>query len=158
MLMKAISLKVSEYPASTLVFLVIISSTFFLTASSNASARSIEYAVSSRPDGGFSVEIVYSKRHWKPITAEGMFPLDKKGYKIEVIGKGEDWTNRNQKGYYYRSDEITSDIKAWDLGYGWIDENRRYLYLNFFWVSSPDGLIPSDINGKYDLRKTPNNR
>lgn len=120
---------------------------------SKSSANDIEYSIINRPDGGYSLNVKFLKRHWTPITAEGIFPIEKKNYQVDIIGKGKDWTFRNQKGYYYSSDDIKSNPKAWDFGYAWVDADRKNLYLNLFWVSSPDKLIPSDISGKYLLTR-----
>jgi hypothetical protein len=112
-------------------------------------AQNLEYNISIRPDGGYKLLINYSKRVWQPITAEGFFPKIERSYTIELISKGKDWSFRNQKGFYYPLEKIQSADKAWDIGYAWVDANRKYIYLNLFWVKSPDGLTPSDVNGKY---------
>jgi hypothetical protein len=116
-----------------------------------ASAAIDGYSVSKSIDGGYSINIRYSKRHLKPITAEGMFPLEKRSYIVEVKGNGKNWNYRNQNGTYYDSENVTSNLKAWDIGYAWIDNEGEYIYLNFFWISAPDDLVPSDVNGKYEL-------
>jgi len=117
----------------------------------NAHAGVDEFTASKRADGGYNLNIKYSKRHWKPITAEGFFPIEKRSYIIEIPGKGEKWNNRNQKGTFYSITDIFSNSKDWDIGYAWVDDEGKNLYLNFFWVAAPDNLIPSDINGKYEL-------
>lgn len=132
--------------------LLLISLNFFLLGE-NAMAKEIEYSVSLRSDGGYTLLITCSKRHWNPITAEGFFPKEKEIYKIELIGEGEDWSYRNQNGYYYSLQKIISNKNHWDLGYVWVDLNRKFLYINLFWISSPNKLIESDINGKYILRE-----
>ena len=68
-----------------------------------------------------------------------------------MADKVQEWSVRNQQGYYYPAEEITSNVKGWDLGYGWIDLAREYLYLNLYWVRSPHCMIDSDINGKFRL-------
>jgi hypothetical protein len=87
----------------------------------------------------------------RPITAEGFFPKVERSYTIELISQGKDWSFRNQNGFYYPLDQIKSSDKAWDIGYAWIDAERKYIYINFYWVNSPDGLRPSDVNGKYKI-------
>ena len=116
-------------------------------------AKDVEYSVTERPDGGYTLNITYSKRHWIPITAEGFFPLEKDNFTIDIIGKGKDYTPRNQKGYYYTQEDVKSIGKLWDFGYAWIDADRKYLYLNLYWVSLPDRIVPSKVNGKYILKK-----
>jgi len=121
------------------------------SVSNKSIAEETKYEISPLPNGGYSVDIVLVKRHWKPITAEGFFPIERKTYKFEIIGKGEDWSNRNPKGFYYSTNEIISKRELWDLGYAWVDPLRKYIYFNFYWVSAPDEIIPSDINGKYPI-------
>jgi len=123
----------------------------FLIRANDSSAKDVKYSVSRKPDGGYTLNINIVKRHWKPITAEGFFPVERTSYVIDVMGKGRDWTYRAQSGFYYSSAEIKCRHQSWDFGYAWIDSERKYLYLNFYWVSSPDDIIPSDVNGKYRL-------
>lgn len=109
------------------------------------------YSVSMRSDGGYVLDVTVYKRHWKLITAEGVFPLEKTRFVINIAGKGHDWSFRNQAGFYYTIDEITTNIHDWDLGYAWVDTLQKNLYVNLFWVQAPDRLVPSDVNGKYSL-------
>lgn len=132
-------------------FLILSIVPLSLIMSSYSMANDAEYTISIRPDGGYTLVINKSIRHWNPITAEGIFPKETKHYIIDIVGKGNDWSNRNQNGYYFTSKEIKCNKKAWDFGYAWIDNERKYLYLNLFWVSSPDGYTPADVNGKYRL-------
>ena len=132
-------------------FLIFSVVTLFSLMNSKCIAKDIGYTVLVRPDGGYTLTITKSKRHWKPITAEGIFPKETKNYTIDIIGKGEDWSNRNQHGYYYASEAIKCNRKAWDFGYAWVDNKRKYLYLNLYWASSPDDNTSSDVNGKYLL-------
>jgi len=135
---------------NTLRWLLFISSLVLCVLAAPCSSRAdVEYTVSSRPDGGYILHIAYSKRHF--FTAEGMFPLEKRNFVVEIKGNGTTWNWANPKGTYYSSDEVTSERQAWDVGYAWMDPERKSLYLNFYWVSPPDGLLPSDVNGKYDL-------
>lgn len=112
-----------------------------------------EYSITERPDGGYSLSIVLYKRYWKLITAEGIFPSVRRTYTIELTGQGSDWVYRNQKGYYYSLDEIKSVQKEWDIGYAWLSDDRKYLYLNLFWVKAPDSVTPADVNGRYQVQK-----
>lgn len=133
------------------VLLLILLPFYILFLSSNCNAQNSEYKISSRPDGGYSLDIVVHKRHWKPITAEGIFPKETKNYSMDIIGKGKDWSFRNQEGYYYAIEQIESKNKAWDIGFAWVDNKLEYLYLNLYWVSAPNEITPSDVNGKYSL-------
>lgn len=110
-----------------------------------------EYTIMEREDGGYTLNLFISKRHWKPITAEGFFPKEEKSYTIDIVGPGKDWSFRAQNGFYYSLEQIVSTKRHWDIGYAWVDPDKRYLYLNLYWVSSPDGLSPSDVSGKYRL-------
>lgn len=114
-------------------------------------AKDMKHTVSLRPDGGYNIDVTISKRHMQLITAEGIFPKEIKNFKIEIIGKGKNWSYRNQNGFFYGIEQIKCLNNAWDFGYAWVDSERKYLYLNLYWVSSPDSLIPSDVNGKYRL-------
>jgi hypothetical protein len=139
----------------TKTFPLVYISTFIMSfvMVSGCFAKDIDYKITVNSDGGYSLKITYIKRHWKPITAEGFFPLERKSYAIDIIGKGKDWKYRGQNGYYYSIEDIQSNRKSWDFGYAWVDLERKYLYLNLYWVASPDDIIPSDVNGKYSLTK-----
>lgn len=135
-----------------MVFCFILFLTIILM-DSESMASDKKYSVTSRSDGGYKLEIYVKKRHWKPITAEGFFPKEEKSYVIEIVGKGTNWDYRAHNGYFYSLDKIKSVKKHWDIGYAWVDKERKNIYINFFWVDSPDGLKPSDINGKYTIKK-----
>jgi hypothetical protein len=139
-----------EKTFSKAIFFIVI---IFLLTDSNAMASNIEYTVSRRSDRGYTLEIYIEKRHWKPITAEGFFPVEKKSYSIEIIGDGKDWSYREQNGYFYPLEQIQSIKKHWDIGYAWVDADRKYIYLNLYWVNAPDGLKRSDVSGKYTIDK-----
>jgi hypothetical protein len=126
---------------------------FILLLKVNAMASEKEYHIERKPDGGYTIDLRINKRHWKPITAEGFFPKQELYFKIDIDGKGKDWSSKDQPGYYYSSDFVSCKGKAWDFGYAWIDHDRKFLYLTFYWASSPDKLIASDVNGKYSLPK-----
>ncbi len=128
--------------------------TYVFAVESYSFAKDIKYSVTERPEGGYTLNISYSKRHWIPITAEGMFPLEEGNYTIDVIGKGRKKTfwNGSLEGYYYTQEDIKSLSTLWNFGYAWIDADREYLYLNLYWASFPDSIVPSKINGKYKLK------
>ena len=113
-----------------------------------------KYTVTSRGDGGYTLDIFVSKRVWKMITSEGFFPKQEYGCIIEIIGEGQQWTEQVKgiDGYFYSLDKIESKKKYWDIGYAWIDPNRDHLYLNLYWVSAPDKIVPAGVNGKYKLK------
>ena len=119
--------------------------------SDNSLAKDVQCTVKNRSDGGYTLTITYLKRHWKPITAEGFFPVERKYYVIGIVGSGEDLSYREKNGFYYPLDKIVSEDVAWDLGYAWIDAERKYIYLNLYWISPPDGLTPSGASGRYRL-------
>ncbi len=110
-----------------------------------------DYSISPQPDGGYLLNVTTQKLHWQLITPEGTFPKETLHFKISLSGKGRDWSYRNQKGYYYSIEDIKTNMHHWDLGYAWIDAENKYLHLNLFWVHSPDGVIASDVNGKYSI-------
>ena len=110
-----------------------------------------EYNITVNLDGGYYLEVLCERIIMLPKTAEGPFPKQRYNLKIKLIGKGKDWYYRKQDGYYYSLENISSKTKIWDLGYVWVNRERDEIYLNLFWVSSPDKLIPSVINGKYSI-------
>jgi len=112
------------------------------------------YVVSKRADGGYTLAIRYSKRHWQPITVEGFFPLEKGICVVELKGKGKKREYKNLKGTYYGADNIGGRFENWDVGYAWIDEKENLLYLKLFWAAPPDDTIESYVNGEYDLSHT----
>jgi hypothetical protein len=92
-----------------------------------------------------------------PITAEGFFPKKQIYNKIVLKGKGEDWSYRNQPGYFYSfPEDIEALLGSWDIGYAWVDKSRETIYLNFYWVKSPDSIAESDVNGVYKIEPAPN--
>ncbi len=89
-----------------------------------------------------------------PITAEGFFPKKPINYEIRLKGKGKEWSYRNQPGYFYSfPEDIDAKPQSWDMGYVWVDRNRETIYLNFYWVKSPDALTESEINGAYKVKQ-----
>ncbi|MEW6601013.1 MAG: hypothetical protein AB1499_08590 [Nitrospirota bacterium] len=135
-------------------FLIVSAVIFILYLSIFGAGHTIktDYSVNKRADGGYSLKIVMNKRYWKLVTPEGLFPSFKQIYTIELIGRGSDWSYRNQEGHYYSLNEINCFQKAWDFGYAWVSNDRKYIYLNLYWVMSPDNITPADVNGKYELQ------
>lgn len=132
-----------------IVFFWTFSFIYFIGVDAMASGK--EYDIKRKPDGGYTIDLRINKRHWKPITAEGFFPIQELYFKIDIVGEGKDWSSKDQPGYYYSSDLVSCKGRAWDFGYAWVDRERKYLYLTFYWATSPDKMIASDVNGKYAL-------
>ena len=112
-------------------------------------AKTIDYKVRRRDDGGYAIDIKCTVQHWEPVTAEGFFPNEVTEMTVELIGKGADCSHQNQNGYYYERKDIRGVLG--EIGYAWIDKKHEYIYINLFWVTSPDKLTPSVINGKYRI-------
>lgn len=137
-------------------YILILALTLFFTLIVNvySFAWDQKYTVNERPDGGYTLKIHYWKRYWIPITAEGMFPLVEGNCTIDIIGKGKEYTSgRGLKGYLYSHEDIKSLSTLWNFGYAWIDADREYLYINLYWMVLPDSSAPSQINGKYILKR-----
>jgi len=116
-------------------------------------SKNIDHKVKERSDGGYTVTLSGTIRHLTPITPEGAFPKQQIYYQIELKGKGKDWSYRNQPGFYYSyPDDIECKTPHWDIGYAWVDQNRQTIYLNLYWLKSPDSLWESDINGTYKIK------
>lgn len=111
------------------------------------------YAISERADGGDAISISYSKRVWKPKTAEGVFPQETGTYELNLVGKGEDWSGEGEPGSFYPLSKIESRKTHWEVGFAWVDKDRSLIYLNLFWVSPPDKLEPMAINGVYKIKR-----
>ncbi len=144
-----LSFKKVRNKTSPLMYISIFIMSFIMV--SGCFAKDMNYKVTVRSDGGYSLEIDITKMNL--FSADGFFQKVKNHYVINLIGKGKDWSYRNQKGFYYGQNEILSNTSGWDFGYAWVNDDRTYLYLNLYWVASPDGIIPSDVNGKYSLTK-----
>lgn len=140
-------MKTNSYKNITAIALLLI----IVTMPSGVFAGIDNYIISKRTDGGYTIAIRYSKRHWQPITTEGFFPLEKGICVVEIIGKGEKREHGDFKGTYYSSENLAGRSRIWDIGYAWIDDKDKYLYLNLFSVVPPDDTVSSNINGKYDL-------
>ena len=136
---------------SILIFLFpsIISSCVNLGAYQN-----VDYQVIQKDDGGYTVNIKGYTQIVAPITAEGSFPKQQLNYQIELVGDGKEWTYRNQPGFYFSfPKDIHCKREPGEIGYAWVDINKEYIYLNFYWIQAPDSLIESRLNGKYKIKK-----
>lgn len=100
---------------------------------------------------GYSINHKITKRIWKIVTAEGFFPKKTINFHVTITGTGKDWSYRGQEGFYYSFSEIHGAKKYGDIGYMWVDAKREWIYVNFYWVLSPDELQASDVNGKYKI-------
>jgi len=109
------------------------------------------YKITVNTDGGYTLEIDTEKTDI--FSADGFLHKEKLHYVIKLIGNGENWSYRSQKGYFYSEHEILSNNRYWDIGYAWVDIERKYIYLNLYWVRYPDGMSSSDVNGKYEIVK-----
>jgi hypothetical protein len=117
------------------------------------STISRDYTATQLDDGGVSLKIWGTKRYWMPLTPEGPFPKQSIHFDVTVVGPGSDWEYRGQDGFYYNLQDIQCTKKHWDLGYAWMDRAREHIHFNLYWVSAPDELTPSDINGQYSTSK-----
>lgn len=115
--------------------------------------RKINHKAEPRDDGGYTLTLGGTIQSLMPITPEGFFPERPINYKIILKGKGKEWSYRNQSGYFYSfPEDIEAKPQSWDMGYAWVDKKRETIYLNFYWVKSPDSLTESEINGTYKVR------
>ena len=127
----------------------------FITAScvNLGSYNQIESEVTKREDGGYTLLLRGYTRYMIPITAEGFFPKQGIYRQIDLIGEGIDWEYRNQRGYYYPyPDKVDSHHPHWDIGYAWVDKEKKNIYINFYWIDSPDSLKETRINGAYRIK------
>lgn len=115
--------------------------------------ESLKYSVTNKNDGGYELSITCVVRSFLPVTVEGFFPKRTTQYHISIMGRGKDLSYRNHNGYYYSINEISSNHNTWDLGYVWVDKERKNIYLNLYWLSTPGGLKPSEVHGKYQIKQ-----
>ncbi|MDH4318573.1 MAG: hypothetical protein OEV64_09310 [Desulfobulbaceae bacterium] len=112
----------------------------------------IESEVTKRDDGGYTLLLKGHTRHMIPITAEGFFPKQGIYRQIELIGEGTSWKHKNQPGFYYPYPEkVKCQHPNWDIGYAWVDEGKKNIYINFYWIDHPNSLKESTINGAYRI-------
>lgn len=112
----------------------------------------VKYTVASVEGGGYVLHVKVQRRRLHPMSAEGMFPVETGSYKIEIAGKGEDWSYIGREGVFYRQEEVMCDRTAWEYCYAWVDQRRDFLYLNAYWIVPPNKLVRSSVAGKYALR------
>lgn len=122
-----------------------------------------KYAITKREDGGYILDIECKIKHLRPITAEGIFPEESTHYEIELLGKGQylysgmidglsKYYQHNDPGYYYPKEYVNiPGMRAYDMGYAWVDLGRKNIYLNYYWIKPPDGLIKAELHGKYKV-------
>ncbi len=144
--MAAVSRKIHIY-TTPFVFLFAL-----LFMKDDCMAESKKYSIKKRSDGGYTLSVSYSKRIWKPITAEGIFPKERGSYELHLIGKGEDWSSEGEPGFFYSLGKIESKKTHWEVGFAWVNKDRSIIYLNLFWVSPPNKLMPMAINGEYKIK------
>jgi len=125
----------------------------FLAPLAGCSTIRKSYTSQPRSDGGVSLQIRGVKRYWMPLTPEGPFPKQSVHHDVDLIGPGKDWSYRSQEGFYYTPQEISCKNPHWDLGYAWMDKDRKHVTFNLYWASAPDRLSPADINGRYETDK-----
>ena len=114
----------------------------------------LNHKIEKRDDGGYTLIIDGDIQHMRPITAEGFFPKQKLRFVIELKGNGKDWSYRNQPGFYYSyPDTLECKHVNGDFGYAWVDKNKENIYINFYWIKSPDSVRDSEINGKYKIQQ-----
>lgn len=99
---------------------------------------------------GYNLAIVHDR--WYAVTPDGSFFKKRNTDRVQLIGEGSDLSYRAQEGMLYSYDQIkVNNFPHADIGYAWINKENSNLYLNLYWVNSPDGIKPSDVNGKYSL-------
>jgi hypothetical protein len=140
-------MKISNLIATLCVIIVLSSCANF------GSYNQIDSQVSPREDGGYTLTLKGQTQIVQPVTAEGFFPKQSIYSQIQLIGLGKNWEYRNQHGFYYQyPKDIECKNSYWDIGYAWVDEKRENIYLNFYWIDSPNSLKESKVNGKYKIR------
>ena len=107
-----------------------------------ANAQEKHYSVTPNIDGGYTLAIT-------PENAADSAP-----HKLRLLGPGVEKTAPN--GVYYPAMAIIDNDKTGDFGYAWIDAARERIYLNRYWMAPPDSLVPSDVNGCYEIRPPEN--
>ncbi len=137
-----------KFVKASLIFLLVAS----VGCINFGTSKDIKHQIKKRADGGYSLILTGSVRHIILLSPEGPFPKVGINYQIDLKGGGKDWEFRNQPGYYYSYPEnIECKTTHWDLGYAWVDKNRKTINLNFYWVMSPDTLEAALVNGSYNI-------
>ena len=113
---------------------------FFVSLGANA--REKHYSVTPNDDGGYTLTII-------PENATNTAPR-----KLRLLGHGVERTDPN--GFYYPAMAIIENGKTGDFGYAWVDAPRERIYLNMYWMAPPNSLVPSDVNGCYEIKPEAN--
>ncbi|MBO7434395.1 hypothetical protein J6U76_00160 [bacterium] len=100
------------------------------------------YSVTPNDDGGYTLTII-------PGNDTNTVPR-----KLRLLGHGVERTDPN--GFYYPAMAIIDNEKTGDIGYAWVDAPRERIYLNCYWIAPPDSLVPSNVNGCYEIRPPEN--
>ncbi|MBQ9344946.1 MAG: hypothetical protein IJT88_07020 [Kiritimatiellae bacterium] len=100
------------------------------------------YSVTPNDDGGYTLTIF-------PENTTATAP-----YKLRLLGPGVGKTEPN--GFYYPAMALIDNDKTGDIGYAWVDAPRERIYLNWYWIAPPDSLVPSNVNGCYEIRPPEN--
>ncbi len=139
-----------KFVKASLIFVLVASVGYINFGTS----KEIKHQIKKRADGGYALILTGSVRHLIPLSAEGFFPKVGINYQIDLKGSGKDWEFRNQPGFYYSypdNIECKTPRCNWDMGYAWVDKNRKTINLNFYWVMSPDSLEAASVNGSYKI-------
>ncbi|MBP5788587.1 MAG: hypothetical protein J6Y19_12335 [Kiritimatiellae bacterium] len=99
-------------------------------------AQEKPYSVFPNDDGGYTLTII-------PGNATGTAPCQ-----FRLLGHGVE----KPGGFYYPSTAFIENTPSGDIGYAWIDAPRERIYLNLYWMAPPDSLVPSDVNGCYEIK------
>lgn len=113
---------------------------FFVCLAANAQEK--HYSVTPNADGGYTLSIT-------PENTTTSAPC-----KLRLLGPGVETTNPN--GFHYWSLALIGNDKAGDFGYAWVDAPRERIYLNMYWMAPPDSLVPSAMNGCYEIKPQEN--
>lgn len=114
----------------------------FLFALLTVQARGNQYSVIQNGDGGYTLTIMVDKEEGTTAPC-----------KLRLLGKGRDWKDsRGQDGFYYDWTAIIEAGKTGDLGYAWVDRERERIHVNLYRVDAPNALIPSIVNGCYEIK------
>ena len=100
-----------------------------------------QYSVIQNAEGGYTLTIMVDKGEGTTVPC-----------KLRLLGKGQARKDsRGRDGFYYDWTAIIEADKTGDLGYAWVDGERTRIHLNLYWVDAPNALIPSAVNGCYEI-------
>jgi hypothetical protein len=106
----------------------------------------MDYQIQSRNDGGYTIYFkVKNTIQTKTVT----YPAGE--YRVELIGKGKDRSLSQLPGIYYSPESITSLTVNWGYGFAFLDNDRKFAYLNLYQITGPDTSEPLFLNGRYPL-------